>query len=244
MMSSNNRNLIQTFEKLIPDKVLFAIKDFDNALSEEALSEFQIKHPLSGCEFLAIQKAVPKREIEYRIGRSLAREILGLDPLDTKTSLYKKSNGSPNWPQNIVGSISHTGSTCIVAVADKKHFSGIGIDIEDGIFEAGLQRLIVNEQHSCIYPGRLSPLASLRAAFCCKEAVFKSLELVLIEHIDFLDVNIRYLKPHEGDIYDFAVKFTRDVPCLRTFNTELFLGRVYANEHYAASVAVIRPEEQ
>jgi len=167
--------------------------------------------------------------------------LLGLDPLTSKTSLYQKPNGSPNWPGDIAGSISHTESTCIVAIIDKGKLPGIGIDIEDGVLETEIERFIVNSRNDTLFLEHLSKNAALRAIFCCKEAVFKSLETLLTERIDFLDIDILYLNPVEGDIYEFTVRFAQEIPCLALFNSELLRGRVYANEQYAASVVVIRP---
>ena len=86
----------------------------------------------------------------------------------------------------------------------------------------------------------LSPLAALRALFCCKEAVYKALERVLTERIDFLDVNICNVEAIDSDIYKFGVEFTRNIPCLRTLDPDRVYGQFYADEHYAVSVVILK----
>ena len=240
MENFDKKRFAEIFEKLIPDKVSYEFMAFDANLTDKQLSEFRTQFPLSELEFLDIQRAIPKREIEYRTGRFLAKKLLGLNKISNKSYLYKKPNGAPNWPQQIIGSISHSESTCIVAITEEKLFSGIGIDIEHGIFEADLERRIVRHEEIVNRPDCLSPLAALRALFCCKEAVYKALERVLTERIDFLDVNICTVEAIDSDVYEFDVKFTRSIPCLRTLNPDRIYGRFYADEHYAVSVVILK----
>lgn len=83
-------------------------------------------HPL---EHAAVERAVVHRRKEFAAGRACARDVLrqlGIaDPV-----VLKNPDGSPAWPQGIVGSISHSREWCAAAAAPANLLRGIGIDIE------------------------------------------------------------------------------------------------------------------
>lgn len=233
------QNLHKVFSMLLPDNVSYNVRTFDTTLSSAQLANFRLQHPLSESEHRSIQHAVPKREIEYRMGRSMVKALLQIDQLNTQTFLYKKKNGAPNWPRGFVGSISHSGSNCIVALAKTKQYSGIGIDIECGHFNADLESYIVESSELSLCPDSLSYEASLQMIFCCKEAIFKSLEKYLVERIDFKDVLVQFLKPIDPNIFEFNTQFTRPISGLETFNSKRLNGRVFTDETLALSVVTL-----
>lgn len=241
MDTDKKTRMLEIVQQLIPDDVMYKVKKLDRKLSSIPLAELRTKFPLSQREYQDIQNAVPMRELEYRISRSLVKRLLDISPLETQTSLYKKHNGAPNWPSGILGSVSHTKSICIAAITKSRQYSGLGIDVEVEDVEPDLEPFIVAQGESGLFPGHISHSATLRVIFCCKETIFKSLETYLTKRIDFLDVIVKFSKPNPSGIFEFRPEFTRNIPCLENFNPEHFCGKVYANEEMALSMAVIKP---
>lgn len=82
-------------------------------------------------EMAAIANAVEKRRREFAGGRACAREAftaLGL-PL---VAIPSGADRAPIWPKGVVGSISHSSTRCVAAVARQSDgIRSIGIDIEE-----------------------------------------------------------------------------------------------------------------
>ena len=237
MKKNDVQKLNHTLKVLLPKGISYALKTYDSTVSGKSFAEYRIAHPLSKRELQAIGRTVPKREIEYRTGRFLVKKLLGLNPTNTQTMLYKKPNGAPNWPKGITGSISHSSSICVAAISNTKKFSGIGLDLEQGKFEHNDNQYIARSCELSDYPGHLSYPAMLRTVFCCKEAIYKSLESILVESLDFRDVAIQFASTVESNILEFDFKVNREMPNLKTSGNQNFYGRVYANEKLAVSIA-------
>ncbi|MBT3879761.1 MAG: 4'-phosphopantetheinyl transferase superfamily protein [Candidatus Scalindua sp.] len=80
-------------------------------------------------EEILISNAVEKRKREFRAGRICVREILSQFGIRNYPVLMNSKRG-PIWPKEVCGSISHTDDYCGVAMALKKDFKSIGIDVE------------------------------------------------------------------------------------------------------------------
>jgi 4'-phosphopantetheinyl transferase EntD len=82
-------------------------------------------------ELSAVASAVEKRRREFAAGRACARaalKALGIPPV----AIPAGDDRAPIWPGGIAGSISHSSTWCVAAVA--RHSDGIrsvGIDIEE-----------------------------------------------------------------------------------------------------------------
>jgi 4'-phosphopantetheinyl transferase EntD len=76
-----------------------------------------------------VEKAVPKRQREFALGRACAHaalEKLG----HGGTVIGRNPSGAPLWPDGIVGSITHTKGYAAALVGRASRFSGIGVDAE------------------------------------------------------------------------------------------------------------------
>ena len=237
----NTNSLVETFSSLIPESIRFGIRIYDSTLGSDDLKRFRLNIPLSEHEQKDIQHVVAKREIEYRTGRQLARNLLGLNRQDTHISLHKKENGAPNWPIGSIGSISHSASVCIVAMTSNKEFAGIGIDIEYGNFEPDFQNYILDSNESLDYPGELSKLAALRTVFCCKEAIYKSMERYLTERIYFKDISVHFTKPARNGIVKFEALLNKNTAYKKIPHLMSIQGSVYSDENMAMSIALLCP---
>lgn len=84
------KHIRRIFSSLASEGIQFDIEIYNSRPDMADLAHYQQHYPLSKFEQRDIQNTVPKREIEYRTGRRLARQLLGSSPLDTHISLHKK----------------------------------------------------------------------------------------------------------------------------------------------------------
>ena len=101
--------------------------DFEQALidryeSENLNSDFDIELPSE------IQHCSPTRIGDFLAGRKAA--AVALQRLGKSTFVSRNERGLPIWPNNTLGSISHTSDFAWAAVGENRHADGIGIDCE------------------------------------------------------------------------------------------------------------------
>jgi 4'-phosphopantetheinyl transferase EntD len=120
--------------------------------------------------------AVDRRRREFAAGRILVRQLL--ESLGQEAILGRASDGRPDWPAGIVGSITHCATLAAAAVARQRDCAGIGIDIEvEHALPQGVARLLFSEQEQrWIEHGDSAARAqTVLRAFCAKEALFKAI---------------------------------------------------------------------
>ncbi|MCA9616411.1 MAG: 4'-phosphopantetheinyl transferase superfamily protein [Myxococcales bacterium] len=137
-------------------------------------------------------KAVEKRRREFALGRQLARRglaRLGVAPV----AIAMGADRAPEWPEGIVGSITHTKSWCAAAVARREVTRGLGLDVEmaddlatklwDSICTprdlAWLDARPANER------GRLA-----KAIFSAKESAYKAQYAVTRTYLGFMAMSV------------------------------------------------------
>lgn len=150
---------------------------------------YSLQQELFPLENQYVRKCVNKRRQEFIAGRSAARlamRRLCLAP----DAILRGNHREPLWPENLVGSISHTDNVCLCVVSEKKHYSAIGIDIEElkrmdasffpSIFsEKEIQQLnLLNRKNALLFAS---------AAFSAKEAFFKLQYPTTQKWLDFKD---------------------------------------------------------
>jgi 4'-phosphopantetheinyl transferase EntD len=124
-----------------------------------------------------LTRAVDKRRREYTTARHCARQALaglGLAP----TPIVSGDKGAPQWPDGIVGSITHTQGYRAAAVARVRDIVTIGIDAEvHDELPDGVMSLVVRGGEGA----HLHDLATRhpdvhwdRLLFCAKEATYKA----------------------------------------------------------------------
>jgi 4'-phosphopantetheinyl transferase EntD len=136
-----------------------------------------------------IARAVEKRRREFRAGRVLARRALSRLGVSEAPILAKERR--PLWPAGIVGSISHAGGCCAVAVARRGGLVGIGLDVEiaDAVTEPIFARISTPEERTWLL-GRSEPRRWATLVFSAKEAFYKSLAAVHDDWVGFQDVRV------------------------------------------------------
>jgi len=125
-------------------------------------------------ERAAVATATPRRLAEFAATRELARRALvalGLGP----AALPKGADGSPSWPEGVVGTLTHCAGYRAVALARRSTALALGLDAEP---EAPLPPRLVGRIAT---PREREALAKLggsdpyeRLLFCAKEAAFKA----------------------------------------------------------------------
>ncbi|MCE4539412.1 4'-phosphopantetheinyl transferase superfamily protein [Pelomonas sp. P7] len=143
---------------------------------------------------LEVGRSVVKRQAEFFFGRLAAKralENLGSEQLDVSIGSHRQ----PLWPDDFVGSITHSAGHAAALVLRKGRWNAVGIDIEN-VSETSLQGLIdVVVDHL-----ELSYLQTIRAAlpistlvllvFSAKEAFFKAAFSSVGRYFDFSSVRV------------------------------------------------------
>lgn len=137
-----------------------------------------------------IASASPKRVLEFRAGRTLARELLAEFGFAHATIPASESR-CPIWPPGILGSISHTSEFVAVAVTTAAHLTGIGLDIETlGSVKPSLHPAILTASEIAAL-GELQDGDATRW-FSGKEAIYKAVNPICHEFVDYTDVSVSF----------------------------------------------------
>lgn len=133
----------------------------------------------------------PTRLAEFQLGRACARRALarlGMLP----QAIAVGARREPCWPAGIVGSISHAGGMAVAAVAHRRSFAALGLDIEAAAaLEPGLIDTVCRpEEARRLRSGSADAAAGALLVFSAKEAVYKALWPLVRRFIDFQDVAI------------------------------------------------------
>lgn len=130
---------------------------------------------LSSQEEALVEKAAPKRQREFALGRACAHaalERLGYEP----AVIGRSASGAPLWPKGIVGSITHTKDYAAALVGEAQHFLGVGVDAEriGGVTRDLWPRLFDESErdHLLGLDGAAQPAAAT-LIFSAKEACYK-----------------------------------------------------------------------
>ena len=139
-------------------------------------------------EAAQVQRAIGSRRREFATGRACARAALVLLDDRPPVAIPVGDGRAPVWPDDVVGSITHSGGFCAAAVAHGSEFAAVGIDAE-GLrpLPVGVRRLVLRPAELCGLPSGISWDA---VAFSAKEAVFKAWFPLTGKWLGFLDVEL------------------------------------------------------
>jgi 4'-phosphopantetheinyl transferase EntD len=147
---------------------------------------------LAAVERSSILGAITRRQKEFAAGRTAAREAMRrLGKMSV--AIPMQGDRSPQWPDDLVGSISHSHATCISVVAVKSHFKSIGVDVEpDQDLSRELWDLIGLPNELRRASGLPKPLQGrwMMRIFCAKEAYYKWMYPRALRALEFHDVEI------------------------------------------------------
>lgn len=132
------------------------------------------------------------RRKTFRHGRHCARKALVRAGCEA-CALPVGDGRAPEWPTGYIGSISHTDSQALAAVASAEHLDALGVDLEErGILEESVVRLVCRADELPRLDRLGDAETAARLLFSAKEAVFKSLWPLVRRYIDFQEVALAF----------------------------------------------------
>lgn len=148
--------------------------------------------PLWPSEIPATSGMVVARRREFAAGRGAIRMALAELGADA-APIGMRADRAPDWPEGIVGSLSHIPTACLAAVARATQFQSLGVDLEDAgplpedLWETvlrGPERDWIGTQPADAR-GRLA-----RIMFSAKEAAYKAQYPLSGQLLDFAAMQI------------------------------------------------------
>ena len=135
-------------------------------------------------ELAAVAAAVPSRRAEFATGRALLRELTG-----AVSAIDVGPDRAPLLPDGWIGSLSHTATLAVAAVAHPTTFAAVGVDLEAvGPMSAEERAIVLRED---------DPPLDGRAAMVLKEAAYKAWSALGGPLIDFRDLRLDVV----GDVF-------------------------------------------
>lgn len=171
----------------VGDKALIRVIIPEPAIAVDVRGDL-LDASLYPAEQQVISRAVATRRQEFTTARACAREALrrlGVPPREIATG----AKGEPQWPEGVVGSITHCSGYRGAVVAHASQITAIGIDTEPNkeLPEGVLDAISLPEERAWI--ARLAedePEVSWdRLLFCSKEAVYKAWYPLARRWLDF-----------------------------------------------------------
>jgi len=131
-----------------------------------------------------------RRRAAFRHGRHCARTALagaGCAPC----ALPIGDGRAPLWPAGYIGSITHTETEALAAVAPIDRLDALGIDLERrGELEPSVVRLVCLPDEIRLLDKLGAPGTAARILFSAKESVFKCVWPTVRRFVDFLEVEL------------------------------------------------------
>jgi 4'-phosphopantetheinyl transferase EntD len=180
-------------------------------------------------ETAAVARAVPRRQREFATVRACARRALGALGLPP-VPLLPGRRGAPQWPEGVVGSMTHCDGYRAAAVAHASDTLAIGIDAEpngplpDGVLAAVA---LPRERAQVRALGGTDPEVRWdRLLFSAKESVFKTWYPLTGRELDFDEADIE-LDPAAGT---FTARLLVPGPVVAGRPLDGFTGRWLARD--------------
>lgn len=177
-----------------------------SAYSDELFAEAEV--PFSD----ALVRSVPKRRAEFLAGRCLAKQVLSkLGYADFV--LNSAEDRSPQWPENVSGSLSHNSNSVLCAAHIRsRELSCVGVDIETFMSETRAQTLwpglIDEEEYHWLNAQGDEFRRLLTLNFSAKESLFKALYPRIKHYFDFFDARMMVL---DSDRQCFELELLTDL---------------------------------
>ena len=136
-----------------------------------------------------IASAKLARQRTFSSGRRSAR--VALDGMAISIWHLRTCDGLPQWPEGVVGNITHTDELSATVVAETDSVLGVGIDLQKvgSASEKVAQRVLLPEEKEWVSQGRGYEWSTV--FFSAKEAAYKAVNPVVGESLGFQDVQLR-----------------------------------------------------
>ncbi len=167
----------------------------------------------------SIERSVRKRQAEFFFGRLAARgamERAGLEPHVARARIEVGASRQPLWPQDVVGSISHTAGIAAAAVVSSRAYRGIGIDVEQIVSartRAAVLDMVLNDEEAQrleASPGPMTLDEKVTLAFSAKESLFKAAFGSVGRYFDFSAARVSSLDLASGRLALTLVEHLND----------------------------------
>ena len=145
-------------------------------------------------EATAVAGAVAKRRAEFAAGRAAARRALTRLG-GPAVPLPRSERRGPVWPRGFIGSIAHCAGFCAAVVAATGAARSLGFDAEIGTpLDDELTPIVCSPEEMADCSHLPSPVTGdwPKLAFSAKESIYKCVDPVRREFLDFLDVRVRF----------------------------------------------------
>ncbi|KPV93644.1 4'-phosphopantetheinyl transferase Npt [Pseudoalteromonas sp. P1-9] len=226
------KNINHLFENILSDKVKVSICEYDiTAYNPNLFESFSIDKPE------CIARSVAKRQAEFLSGRVMAQQALSqLGKKDISVTIGK--NRSPVWPNDILGSISHTDTKAICIVGYKSLNSYIGCDIENYVknkmkFEVFAQ-IINQDEKKLIEHSHLEKNIAAILTFSAKESLFKALYPEVKRYFDFTAAQLIDIDPKKQL---FRIKIIESLASTLP-KGKVFIGSYYLSKTHIATFII------
>ena len=137
-----------------------------------------------------------KRHHEFLAGRQVANMALRqLIPDFGNTPMGRLPDGQADWPEGMVGSITHSHGLAMAMVGKREQWRGVGLDLETVMSADRAQRVAEKvltpeelDRSRSLAPEHYAQRVTL--AFAAKEAVFKAIYPLVLRRFYFHDVSL------------------------------------------------------
>jgi enterobactin synthetase component D len=143
-----------------------------------------------------LENSVKKRQAEFFAGRYAAKSALSAFNI-LNADIPVGPHQSPVWPNGILGSITHTSTSALCAVALMNDVSYLGIDLENWLPLNTVQEIqssiIQTREETLLRESALEFNKAFTLAFSAKESLFKALYPKLGFYFDFTAAEMTYI---------------------------------------------------
>ncbi|HYQ15404.1 MAG TPA: 4'-phosphopantetheinyl transferase superfamily protein [Polyangiaceae bacterium] len=192
----------------------------------------------------APERAVPKRRAEFLAGRWAARQALAALGVDGTPG--RNEDGSPRWPAQTTGSITHGADRALSVAARVTDVRSLGIDAErlmkDSVSTELRARICVEEELLLLQRGLGQPQHhEVTFAFSAKESLYKCLHPLVGKFMDFRAARVVEAR-WQGEARARRGELTLELTC--DWSGEFPKGRLFqaqfsASERHVESAVVL-----
>lgn len=178
-----------------------------------------------------------KRLKEFTAGRICAHkaaEALGKE----LHYLKRKSSGAPEWPDFLVGSITHSKTMAVAAVGESRHYRSIGVDAEKIIIDQKkkvLERMVLTPEEKVYLEQHDFDKTLATIIFSAKESLYKLLNPLVDIYINFDEGIVSKI---DEDKQCFTIELKSEKKRLKQFCGE-YVGHYYLGFDNVISVILM-----
>lgn len=145
-------------------------------------------HLLLPGEAEGVTSTSKQRQEEFASGRRLAH--FALENAGSNERAVLRLDRRPIWPENFLGSISHSDHLAACALAETSNYQGVGVDLAkvSAVSEYVANRVLSEKERLWIRNAGSNEWRT--ALFSAKEAIYKSINPITNEYLGFRDVEI------------------------------------------------------